>query len=159
VPKQSRDSAAPGSFVIKARQQAHSRTMSLLSQHGGRTTKTSRMVCHLTEIALLRAESAAVSRVAHRSGHPGMEDAPRCSRVAGSWRAMAWRPAGLDEAQYRGRGYRKREADNRISRSRVRFRQATESNGSCGPISPRRFSMRPVILGISETLNLSDRMP
>ena len=40
------------SFVIKARQQAHSRTMERLSQHRGRTTKTSRMVCHLTEIAL-----------------------------------------------------------------------------------------------------------
>jgi L-alanine-DL-glutamate epimerase-like enolase superfamily enzyme len=36
VPKQSRDSAAPGSFVIKARQQAHRRTMERLSQHQGR---------------------------------------------------------------------------------------------------------------------------
>ena len=41
------------SFVIKARQQAHGRTMSLLSATRRTDEKTRRMVCHLTEIALV----------------------------------------------------------------------------------------------------------
>jgi hypothetical protein len=53
VPKQSRDSAAPVSFVIKARHQAHRRTMERLPQHRGRTKRQASMVCHSTEIALV----------------------------------------------------------------------------------------------------------